>query len=192
MGAQADRRTVNGEQVVPQLGGFYCGWITSLGRRRAVQGSPGDVSSRAAIRLAYRLIPGCAVRPCPKMLSSTVAITASRIVELPANPASRTRYTSASTIDARPLGPNQPMNSTVARLKRVPCNASATGDAHDCQTQHDIEPAADLFDSDLTSVAESVDKMWARQSHRTNVRRENILYQAKCGIKGLSLLSGLN
>jgi hypothetical protein len=40
----------------------------------------------------HRFIPGCAVRPYAKMLSSTVAITASRIVELPANPASRTRY----------------------------------------------------------------------------------------------------
>jgi hypothetical protein len=28
MAAQVDRCTVNGEQVIPQPGGFYSGWIT--------------------------------------------------------------------------------------------------------------------------------------------------------------------
>ena len=40
MAGKVDRCTVNGEQVVPQPGGFYGGWITSwvVG---PVQGSPG-------------------------------------------------------------------------------------------------------------------------------------------------------
>ncbi len=33
MAALVDRCTVNGEEVVPQPGGFYGGWITSRGRQ---------------------------------------------------------------------------------------------------------------------------------------------------------------
>jgi len=41
MAALVDRCTVNGEQVVPQPGGFYSGWITSwiVGPFKGIQGS---------------------------------------------------------------------------------------------------------------------------------------------------------
>ena len=43
MAAQMDRCTVNGEQVVPQPGGFYGGWITSwvVGPFKGIPGSMG-------------------------------------------------------------------------------------------------------------------------------------------------------
>ena len=43
MAAQVDRCTVNGEQVVPQPGGFYGGWVTSwiAGPIKGVPGSMG-------------------------------------------------------------------------------------------------------------------------------------------------------
>ena len=43
MAAQVDRCTVNGEEVVPQPGGFYGGWITSwvVGPFKGVPGSSG-------------------------------------------------------------------------------------------------------------------------------------------------------
>ena len=43
MAAQVDRCTVNGETVIPQPGGFYGGWITSLvvGPFKGVPGSMG-------------------------------------------------------------------------------------------------------------------------------------------------------
>jgi hypothetical protein len=43
MAAQVDRCTVNGEQVQPQPGGFYGGWITSsvTGPFKGVPGSMG-------------------------------------------------------------------------------------------------------------------------------------------------------
>jgi hypothetical protein len=43
MAAQMDRCTVNGEQVEPQPGGFYGGWITSwvVGPFKGVPGSMG-------------------------------------------------------------------------------------------------------------------------------------------------------
>ncbi len=43
MAALVDRCTVNGEQVVPQPGGFYGGWITSwiVGPFKGVRGSMG-------------------------------------------------------------------------------------------------------------------------------------------------------
>ncbi|TFV55932.1 DUF427 domain-containing protein [Mycobacterium sp. PS03-16] len=43
MAAQMDRCTVNGEQVLPQPGGFYGGWITSrvVGPFKGVPGSMG-------------------------------------------------------------------------------------------------------------------------------------------------------
>jgi uncharacterized protein (DUF427 family) len=43
MGASMDRCTVNGEQVVPQPGGFYGGWVTSwiVGPFKGVPGSMG-------------------------------------------------------------------------------------------------------------------------------------------------------
>lgn len=43
MAAQMDRCTVNGEQVIPQPGGFYGGWITSwvVGPFKGVPGSMG-------------------------------------------------------------------------------------------------------------------------------------------------------
>jgi hypothetical protein len=40
-----------------------------------------------------------------------------------------------------------------------------------------LDVYADLFDSDLRSVAESVGKMWAGQAQPHKVRRENGLYQ---------------
>ena len=43
MAAQVERCTVNGEQVVPQPGGFYGGWITSwiVGPFKGIRGSMG-------------------------------------------------------------------------------------------------------------------------------------------------------
>lgn len=43
MAAQVDRCTVNGEEVVPQPGGFYGGWITSrvVGPFKGIPGSMG-------------------------------------------------------------------------------------------------------------------------------------------------------
>lgn len=43
MAAQMDRCTVNGEQVIPQPGGFYGGWITSwvVGPFKGIPGSLG-------------------------------------------------------------------------------------------------------------------------------------------------------
>jgi hypothetical protein len=43
MAAQVDRCTVNGEQVEPQPGGFYGGWITSwvTGPFKGIPGSMG-------------------------------------------------------------------------------------------------------------------------------------------------------
>ena len=44
------------------------------------------------------------------------------------------------TIDARPRGPNQPMNASVGGLAFVPANASATGThAHDREAEHAVE-----------------------------------------------------
>ena len=37
------------------------------------------------------------------------------------------RYTSPSTMDASPRGPNHPINNTVAELSRVPQREIATG-----------------------------------------------------------------
>jgi Phage integrase family len=55
-----------------------------------------------------------------------------------------------------------------------------------------LDVYADLFDSDLTSVAESVGKMWARQSqgHERSIRKR--VLSATMREEGLSLLSGLN
>jgi hypothetical protein len=43
MATQVDRCTVNGEEVVPQPGGFYGGWITSrlAGPFKGIPGSMG-------------------------------------------------------------------------------------------------------------------------------------------------------
>ena len=43
MAALVDRYTVNGEEVIPQPGGFYGGWITSwvVGPFKGVTGSMG-------------------------------------------------------------------------------------------------------------------------------------------------------
>ncbi len=43
MAAQVDRCTVNGEQVIPQPGGFYGGWVTSwiVGPFKGIPGSMG-------------------------------------------------------------------------------------------------------------------------------------------------------
>jgi len=43
MAAQVDRCTVNGEEVIPQPGGFYGGWITSwiVGPFKGIPGSMG-------------------------------------------------------------------------------------------------------------------------------------------------------
>jgi integrase len=55
-----------------------------------------------------------------------------------------------------------------------------------------LDVYADLFDSDLTSVAESVGKMWARQSqpHERSTRKQAL--PGNMREKGRSLLSGLN
>ena len=55
-----------------------------------------------------------------------------------------------------------------------------------------LDVYADLFDSDLTSVAESVGKMWARQSqpHERSMRKRAL--PGNIREKGLSPLSGLN
>jgi hypothetical protein len=43
MAAAVDRCTVNGEEVIPQPGGFYGGWITSwiVGPFKGIPGSTG-------------------------------------------------------------------------------------------------------------------------------------------------------
>jgi hypothetical protein len=45
MAAQVDRCTVNGEEVIPQPGGFYDDWITSwiVGPFKGIPGSTGVV-----------------------------------------------------------------------------------------------------------------------------------------------------
>jgi integrase len=55
-----------------------------------------------------------------------------------------------------------------------------------------LDVYADLFDSDLTSVAESVGKMWARaaDTHKRSVAKRPL--PAPTGTESRSLLSGLN
>ncbi len=55
-----------------------------------------------------------------------------------------------------------------------------------------LDVCADLFDSDLSSVAESVGKMWARESLPYNPSMQNGLLAAPTGTESGSLLSGLN
>ena len=55
-----------------------------------------------------------------------------------------------------------------------------------------LDVYADLFDSDLTSVAESVGKMWARaaETHKRSMAKGRLPAQTPADSK--SLLSGLN
>jgi hypothetical protein len=54
------------------------------------------------------------------------------------------------------------------------------GHASDATT---LDVDADLFDSDLSSVAESVGKMWDESRGRTNIRRKTTLYQRRQALK---------
>jgi Phage integrase family len=55
-----------------------------------------------------------------------------------------------------------------------------------------LDVYADLFDSDLTSVAESVGKMWARQAHGHVRSTRKQALPADMSEKTVSPLSGLN
>jgi hypothetical protein len=55
-----------------------------------------------------------------------------------------------------------------------------------------LDVYADLFDSDLTSVAESVGKMWARQAQPNKHSTQERALPATMREEALSLLSGLN
>lgn len=70
---------------------------------------------------------GEAVNPCAKTLISTVMKTTEIKVLSPGNTFNSSKAKRASTIDANPLGPNQPINSTVSKSNLVPINDIATG-----------------------------------------------------------------
>ena len=55
-----------------------------------------------------------------------------------------------------------------------------------------LDVYADLFDSDLSSVAESVGKMWARESEPHGCSTQEAPLPAPTGTESRSLLSGLN
>jgi len=55
-----------------------------------------------------------------------------------------------------------------------------------------LDVYADLFDSDLSSVAESVGKMWARESQSHDCSTQNAPLPAPTGTESQSPLSGLN
>lgn len=56
MTALVDRCTVNGEEVIPQPGGFYGGWITSwiVGPFKEIPGSMGWVVTSYRTNLEHR------------------------------------------------------------------------------------------------------------------------------------------
>ena len=70
---------------------------------------------------------GEAVNPWAKTLIKTVMKTTEIKVVSPGNTFSSSKTKSASTIDAKPLGPNQPIKRIVFMSNLVPINDMATG-----------------------------------------------------------------
>ncbi len=66
------------------------------------------------------------MRPCATTLSSTVSVTAA-ITTSAVEPSRESNASTPNTTEARPRGPNQPMNATVTGVNPQPISTSATG-----------------------------------------------------------------
>lgn len=76
---------------------------------------------------AYRFDNGDAVNPWANTLNNTVTKTTVMNVVSPGNTFNSSKAKRASTMDAKPLGPNHPINNTVSLPSLVPISDTATG-----------------------------------------------------------------
>jgi len=70
---------------------------------------------------------GDAVNPWAKTLISAVMNTTVINMLSPGNTFNSSKAKRASTMEAKPLGPNHPINNTVSKSNLVPINDMATG-----------------------------------------------------------------